>query len=136
MFHSNFIHQPPEPLHPTVASWPFDAWELDMVGPLPKKAVLLLESQILSLRMAIQEGLTQEENAHLRLEELESLDERRLDAQQRLIITPKKGKKFVSKWDGPYIIREVYTNGSYLMIDQDGVEVGPINGRYLKLYYP
>ncbi|KAL0373499.1 UNVERIFIED_CONTAM: hypothetical protein Sradi_3265700 [Sesamum radiatum] len=24
-FHVNLIHQPPEPLHPTVASWPFDA---------------------------------------------------------------------------------------------------------------
>ncbi|XP_070049034.1 uncharacterized protein [Nicotiana tomentosiformis] len=23
-------------LHPTVASWPFDAWGLDVVGPLPK----------------------------------------------------------------------------------------------------
>ena len=23
--HANLIHQPPEPLHPTVASWPFDA---------------------------------------------------------------------------------------------------------------
>ncbi|GAA0157391.1 hypothetical protein LIER_14667 [Lithospermum erythrorhizon] len=38
--------------------------------------------------------------------------------------------------DGPYVIREVYTNGSYLMVDQDGVKVGLINGRYLKLYYP
>ncbi|XP_071909770.1 uncharacterized protein [Coffea arabica] len=28
--------QPPEPLHPTVASWPFDAWGLDIVRPLPK----------------------------------------------------------------------------------------------------
>ncbi|XP_075098841.1 uncharacterized protein LOC142175752 [Nicotiana tabacum] len=35
-FHANFIHQPPEMLHPTVASWPFDAWGLDVVGPLPK----------------------------------------------------------------------------------------------------
>nr|XP_027083523.1 uncharacterized protein LOC113705814 [Coffea arabica] len=33
-FHGNFIHQPPEPLHPTVASWPFDAWGLDIVSPL------------------------------------------------------------------------------------------------------
>ena len=24
-FHANFIHQPPETLHPTVSSWPFDA---------------------------------------------------------------------------------------------------------------
>ncbi|XP_015158987.1 uncharacterized protein [Solanum tuberosum] len=35
-FHANFIHQPPEVLHPTIASWPFDAWGLDVVGPLPK----------------------------------------------------------------------------------------------------
>ncbi|KAL0445112.1 UNVERIFIED_CONTAM: hypothetical protein Slati_2233900 [Sesamum latifolium] len=35
-FHANLIHQPPEPLHPTVASWPFDAWGLDVVGPMTK----------------------------------------------------------------------------------------------------
>ncbi|XP_019246569.1 PREDICTED: uncharacterized protein LOC109226231 [Nicotiana attenuata] len=37
-FHANFIHQPPEVFHPTVASWPFDAWGLDVVGPLPKSS--------------------------------------------------------------------------------------------------
>ncbi|XP_038707284.1 uncharacterized protein LOC120002596 [Tripterygium wilfordii] len=36
--HVNFIHQPPEPLHPTVASWPFDAWGLDVVGPITLKS--------------------------------------------------------------------------------------------------
>ena len=35
-YHANFIHQPPEPLHPTIASWPFDAWGLNAIGPLPK----------------------------------------------------------------------------------------------------
>ena len=35
--HSNYIHQP-KPLHPIVASWPFDAWGLDVVGPLPKSS--------------------------------------------------------------------------------------------------
>ena len=34
--------------------------------------------------MAIQEGLTEKENAKLRLQELETLDERRLEAQQHL----------------------------------------------------
>ncbi|XP_075107210.1 uncharacterized protein LOC142180168 [Nicotiana tabacum] len=178
--------QPPEPLHPTVALWPFDAWGLDVVGPLPKsskrqmyilaatnyfsrwaevvplkevkketvadfiksniffrydipryiitdngtlfdnklkviaknkrdwhekigdalwayrttfrtaiqstpyslvygvEAVLPLEQQIPSLWIAIQEGLTFEENAQLRLAELEALDEKRLEAQQKL----------------------------------------------------
>ncbi|XP_074300490.1 uncharacterized protein LOC141631764 [Silene latifolia] len=37
-FYANFIHQPPEPLHPTVSSWPFEAWGLDVVGPLTPKA--------------------------------------------------------------------------------------------------
>ena len=37
-FHASFIHQPPEPLHPTVASCPFDAWGLDVVGPLTKSS--------------------------------------------------------------------------------------------------
>ncbi|KAM2471714.1 hypothetical protein ACFX1W_046951 [Malus domestica] len=35
-FHANFIHQPP--LHPTVASWPFNAWGLDIVGPITPKS--------------------------------------------------------------------------------------------------
>ncbi|XP_017973021.1 PREDICTED: uncharacterized protein LOC108661358 [Theobroma cacao] len=126
-FHANFIHQPSKPLHPTVTSWPFDAWGLDLVGPLPKSstghlyilaatnnfskwveaasyrevkketvatfirtniiyrsAVLPLERQIPSLRIAIQEGLSNEDNVRLRLEELEALDEKTLEAHQRL----------------------------------------------------
>ncbi|KAM1692465.1 hypothetical protein ACFX2K_032071 [Malus domestica] len=37
-FHANFIHQPSEPLHPTAASWPFDAWGLDFVGSVAPKS--------------------------------------------------------------------------------------------------
>ena len=32
--HSPYIHQAPNPLHPTIASWPFDAWGTDIVGPI------------------------------------------------------------------------------------------------------
>ncbi|KAL6505259.1 hypothetical protein OROGR_025076 [Orobanche gracilis] len=307
-FHANLIHQPPEPLHPTIASWPFDAWGLDVVGPLTKssgghlyilaatdyfskwaeiiplrevkkenvadfiriniiyrygvpryiitdngkpftnshidklcekfdfkqrkssmynaaanglaeafnktlcnllkkvvskskrdwhervnealwayrttyrtptqatpyslvygvEAVVPLEKQIPSLRMAIQEGLTEEENACLRLEELEALDEKRLEAQQRLecyqariaktfnkkvkirsfqvgdlvlavrrpiVVTHRMGNKFLPKWDGPHVVKEVYTNGAYKLISEDGVNIGPINGKFLKRYY-
>ena len=48
------------------------------------EAVLPLERQIPSSRIVIQEGLTGEENAKLKLQELEALDEKRLEAQQRL----------------------------------------------------
>ncbi|XP_075098027.1 uncharacterized protein LOC142175344 [Nicotiana tabacum] len=37
-FHANFIHQPSEIFHLTVASWPFDSWGLDVVGPLLKSS--------------------------------------------------------------------------------------------------
>ncbi|XP_057953949.1 uncharacterized protein LOC131148239 [Malania oleifera] len=45
------------------------------------ETVLPLEKQIPSLCMGIQEGLTEEENARLLLEELEALDEKRVQAQ-------------------------------------------------------
>ncbi|XP_019258730.1 PREDICTED: uncharacterized protein LOC109236944 [Nicotiana attenuata] len=263
-FHANYIHQPPEPLHPTVASWPFDAWGLDVVGPLPKsskrhiyilaatdyfsrwaeaaplkemkketvvdfiksyiiirygipryviidngtpfdnklvktlcekfgfkqhkssmynapannlaeafnktlEAVLSLEQQIPSLRITIQEGLTSEENAQLCLAELEALDEKRLEAQQKLecyqaplarafnkkvrprsfqvgdlvlavrrpiILNKRIGDKFTSKWDGPYVVKEAYSSGAYKIVDKDGLRVGPINGKFLKQYFP
>ena len=109
------------------------------------EAIIPLERQIPSLRIAIQKGLTAEENAKLRLQELEARDEKRLKAQQRLkcyqarllsafnkrvkprsfqvgdlvlavrkpiITTHRTGNKFTSKWDGPYVVQEVYTNGA------------------------
>jgi len=133
------------------------------------EAVLPLEIQIPSLRIAIQEGLSEDDNHKLRLAELESLDEKRLQAQQKLecyqarlsrafnkkvrprsfqvgdqvlavrrpiIMTHKTGSKFTPKWDGPYVVREVYLNGAYKIVDIEGVRVGPINGRFLKRYFP
>lgn len=48
------------------------------------EAVLPLECQTPSLRIFIQEGLTKEENAWLRLSQLEALDEKMIDEQQKL----------------------------------------------------
>ncbi|KAL0459066.1 UNVERIFIED_CONTAM: hypothetical protein Slati_0533800 [Sesamum latifolium] len=43
-FHINLIHQPPEPLHPTVVSWHFDAWGWNIVGPMTKSSGGLAEA--------------------------------------------------------------------------------------------
>ncbi|KAG5553870.1 hypothetical protein RHGRI_011664 [Rhododendron griersonianum] len=115
------------------------------------------------------EDLTNEDNARLRLEELEALDKKRLEAQQRLECyqarmsksfnkkvrlrsfqkgdlvlavrrpintTHKIGGKFISKWDGPYVVQEVYSSGAYKLVAEDGLRVGSINGKFLKRYYP
>ncbi|KAG9446503.1 hypothetical protein H6P81_012631 [Aristolochia fimbriata] len=36
--HADYIHQPPVPLHPTVASWQFEAWGMDIIGPITPKS--------------------------------------------------------------------------------------------------
>ncbi|KAI5352160.1 hypothetical protein L3X38_005051 [Prunus dulcis] len=115
--------------------------------------------------MVIQEGLIDEENAKVRLQQLEALDDKRLEAQQRLegyqarllnafnkkvlprsflvgdlvlalhrpiITTHKTGSKFTLKWDGPYVVQEVYTSGTYRTVAEDDLRVGPINGKFLK----
>ncbi|XP_070040847.1 uncharacterized protein [Nicotiana tomentosiformis] len=131
------------------------------------EAVFPLEREIPSLRLAIEEGIINEENAQLRLAELEALDEKRLEAQQSLeyyqarlshafnkrvrprsfqvedqvlairrpIITSHKPVgKFTSKWDGSYVVQKYYSSGAYKLVDAYGI--GPINGKFLKKYYP
>ncbi|KAL0332958.1 UNVERIFIED_CONTAM: hypothetical protein Scaly_2197300 [Sesamum calycinum] len=129
------------------------------------EAVLPLEQQIPSLRIAIQEGLTEEENPQIRLEELEALNEKRLEAQQRLECyqarlsrafnkkvrlrsfqvgdlvlavrrpTHRTGNKFFAKVGWSYVVKEAYTNGPYKLVAEDGLRIGPINGKFLKRYY-
>jgi len=48
------------------------------------EVVLPLELQIPSFRIVVREGLIEDENHKLRLDELEALDEKRLQAQQKL----------------------------------------------------
>ncbi|KAG9450365.1 hypothetical protein H6P81_010330 [Aristolochia fimbriata] len=36
--HADYIHQAPEPLHPAVTSWPFEAWGMDIIGPISPKS--------------------------------------------------------------------------------------------------
>ena len=48
------------------------------------EAVILLEIQILLLRVALVTKMTDEGNHRLYLQELEALDEKRLQAQQRI----------------------------------------------------
>uniref|UniRef100_A0A6N2MGP5 Retrotransposon gag domain-containing protein n=1 Tax=Salix viminalis TaxID=40686 RepID=A0A6N2MGP5_SALVM len=102
---------------------------------------------------------------HITIEELEALDEKRLEAQQRLecyqarlcrafnrctllqegdlvlavrrpiIMSKRIGSKFLSEWDDPYVVQEVYTNGAYKIVDENGLRIGRINGKFLKRYY-
>ncbi|KAK6241651.1 hypothetical protein SCA6_007040 [Theobroma cacao] len=61
------------------------------------EAILPLERQIPSLRIVIQEGLSNEDNVHLHLEELEALNEKRLEAQQHIECNQARLSKALNK---------------------------------------
>jgi len=52
-------------------------------------------------------------------------------------MTHKTKEKFQHKWEGPFVVESVYSNGSYRLITSNGdTLMMPINGRFLKKYYP
>ena len=38
-------------------------------------------------------------------------------------------------WEGPYVVQEAYTNGSYRIVNCNGIGDFPLRGRFLKRYY-
>lgn len=59
-----------------------------------------------------------------------------LEVHRPIILNKGIGNKFTSKWDGPYVVKEAYSSGTYKIVDQDGVRVDPINAMFLKQYFP
>lgn len=130
------------------------------------EAVLPLEIELPALRVAVHDELTQDEQVHLRFQELDALEEERLGALQSLqyyrrnmtraydklvkprvfkigelvlvlkrpiILSSKSKGKFEPKWEGPYVVEQVYDGGAYQLINQEGIRpMPPINGRFLK----
>ena len=123
-----------------------------------------------SLQVTLATKMTKEDNDRLCLQELEALDEKRLQTQQHIelyqariskafnkkvkqrtfqkgdlvltvrrpmIMTHKAKGKFQPKWEGPFVVESVYSNGAYRLITPDSdTFMMPINGRFLKKYYP
>jgi len=100
---------------------------------------------MLSLRVALTTKMTEGDNDHLRLQELEALDKKRLQAKQcielyqariskafnkkvkekifhtgdlvlavkrPMVMTYKTKGKFQPKWEGPFMVETVYSNGA------------------------
>ena len=60
-----------------------------------------------------------------------------LSVRRPMILTSKKKEKFQSKWEGPFVVETVYSNGAYRLVKPNGDRIMmPINGKYLKKYYP
>ncbi|KAM1184237.1 hypothetical protein ACFX15_013225 [Malus domestica] len=133
-------------------------------------AVLPVELSINSLRLIEQSSLFSAEYNQSMRQELEDLEEARLDAYNLLVAQkqiaeraynqkvqqktfgegelvwqtvlpvglkdPRFGK-WSPNWEGPFIVHKVYGKGAYHLKDRTGVvHKLPINGKFLKKYYP
>ena len=58
-----------------------------------------------------------------------------LALRRPIITTHKTEGKFTSKWDGLYVVQEIYINGAYKIVAEDSLRIGPINSKFLKQYY-
>ena len=60
-----------------------------------------------------------------------------LTIRRPMVMTYKTKGKFQPKWEGPFVVESVYSNGTYRLITSDGdTLMMPINGKFLKKYYP
>jgi len=54
-----------------------------------------------------------------------------------MVMTHKIKGKFQPKWEGSFVIETVYSNGAYrLATPDDDTVMMPVNGKFLKNYYP
>ncbi|KAI5588689.1 hypothetical protein BDE02_05G114500 [Populus trichocarpa] len=58
-----------------------------------------------------------------------------LAIRRSIIMSKCMGNKFLSKWNDPFMVQEVYTNEAYKIIDENGLKIGPVNDKFLKRYY-
>src|SRR4051812_48039328 len=60
-----------------------------------------------------------------------------LAVQRPMVMTHKTKDKFQAKWEGPFVVESVYSNGDYCLANANGdIIMMPINGKFLKRYYP
>jgi len=54
-----------------------------------------------------------------------------------MIMTHKTKNKFQPKWEGPFVVKTIYSNRAYRLVSSNGDALMiPINGKYLKKCYP
>ncbi|RVW18052.1 Retrovirus-related Pol polyprotein from transposon 17.6 [Vitis vinifera] len=107
------------------------------------KVVLPIETEMGSLRVALEQQIIETEWAQARFDQLNLLDERRLRAadhvqayQRKMARVFKKGGKFKPNWSRPYVIRELTPEEAAWLTDLDGNQfLEPTNVDQLKKYY-
>ena len=60
-----------------------------------------------------------------------------LAVRRPMVMTHKIKGKFQPKWERPFVIETIYSNGAYRLATPDcDILMMPVSGKFLKKYYP
>ncbi|CAL8112448.1 unnamed protein product [Prunus armeniaca] len=130
--------------HLPEALWAYRTTVRTSIGCTPyslvygSEAILPLEIPLPSLRVATH-LVNPDENVKVMLAELEALDKNASPCNTNSKFTKLKWQmhgKFVSKWEGPYVVTRVFAKGAYELSNPEGTCIYPcVNGKFVKRFY-
>ncbi|CAL8112488.1 unnamed protein product [Prunus armeniaca] len=130
--------------HLPEALWAYRTTVRTSIGCTPyslvygSEAILPLEIPLPSLRVATH-LVNPDENVKVMLAELEALDKNASPCNINSKFTKLKWQmhgKFVSKWEGPYVVTRVFAKGAYELSNPEGTCIYPcVNGKFVKRFY-
>ncbi|PKI59642.1 hypothetical protein CRG98_019979 [Punica granatum] len=108
----------------------------DNAKNLNNKAVLPIEVEIPSMRILAETELEEAEWARQRVRHRD-FNPGDLVLRKVLHVTPDSRGKFSYKYDGPFVVKEVFSGGVVILSTMDGTENAlPVNANVIKKYYP
>ncbi|PKI68274.1 hypothetical protein CRG98_011354 [Punica granatum] len=144
------IKAPPNELRPMTAPWPFSMWGMDVIGPInPKEsnghmfilvaidyfikwieAITLASVTAKAVARFLRRDVIAAFNARVRHRDFNPGD---LVLRKVLHVTPDSRGKFLYKYDGPFVVKEVFSGGAVILSDMDGTENAlPVNADAIK----
>ncbi|RDY07548.1 hypothetical protein CR513_08324, partial [Mucuna pruriens] len=102
------------------------------------EAVLLVEVEILFLRVLAEAELDDVEWVQSRLDQLNVIEEKQLVAIYHVLPNNKDARgKWAPNYGGPYVVKQAFSRGASILANSEGQELGhSVNANAVKLFYP
>jgi hypothetical protein len=115
------------------AYWAIKEMNLDLDAAVVKRRIQISELEEMRLKVYENASIYKERRYDKRLKKKEFKEGDKVLLYNSRFKTFKKGK-LQSKWDGPYVVHSVLSNGAVTIMDTKGNQF-MVNGQRLKVYY-